>query len=266
MNYETIPPLMFSAYATNPPPASALVDYDYMPFVDMVFRDSNLNLLGVGWLERWGQSYLYPTFSQDLIKYSRAHDTLFLEDNGRVVLGAFGFRIPDSAAPEQTYQVRVGQPSATSDGVGAPGSDVYIDAPTSNDRSGNGTNALKTVTIGQVKYLIGDCAPFRWFNAGEFGNGRLINSDVMQVFQSAVYGWDTPFADSDLFDSMDSCGRTFIDRGNGYLSRTNSSPAPMVRTPSLTETIARSTKSPSAMAPSTCAMCMSPSAGHWTPA
>ena len=51
------------------------------------------------------------------------------------------------------------------------------------------------------------------FNAGDFGKilptleqTNLVNADVMQVFQSAIYLLDIPPSGSDLFDAMDSCG------------------------------------------------------------
>ena len=67
-------------------------------------------------------------------------------------------------------------------------------------------SSLQTVTVGQRKYIAGDCAPFRWFNAGDFGDTNLDNSDVEQVFQSAIYGNNYPPLGSDFLDSMDSCG------------------------------------------------------------
>ena len=65
---------------------------------------------------------------------------------------------------------------------------------------------LKNVTIGSRKYLVGNVYPFRWFNAGDFGNTNLQNADVEQVFQSAIYSLNYPPAGSDFFDAMDSCG------------------------------------------------------------
>jgi sugar lactone lactonase YvrE len=217
--FETIPPLMFAGLAANPPPASSLVTYDFLPFVDMTFRDNAYNLLGVGWLERLGMKNLYDTTKQDLIKYSQPHDTLFDEGGGKVVLGGYGFQVPANALPGQTYRIQIGLPSATSDGVGAPGSTVYIATPTNGSFTAGGANSIKFVTAGQRKYLAGDSAPFRWFNAGDFGNTNLDNSDVMQVFQSAVgiYTVDVPPVGSDLFDSMDSCGRVYTQSANGYL-------------------------------------------------
>jgi hypothetical protein len=208
--YEWIPPLMYYPYAVNPPPPGQIVTYDKLPFVNLMF--TNNNLLGVGWLERFNETNLYNTASQDLTTYSIAHDTLFKGGDGKVVVGGYGFRVPLTATAGQTYQIQIGRPSATSDGIGMPGSDVVIATPT------NGIpGALQTVVVGQRKYVAGDCAPFRWFNAGDFGNTNLDNSDVMQVFQSAIYNLNYPPVHSDFFDSMDSCGYLYQDLGHGYL-------------------------------------------------
>jgi hypothetical protein len=215
--FEAIPPLMFSAYAQNPPPSSAITIFDNKPFVNLTFADLANNLLGVGWLERFNQTNLYDTTAQDLIKYSQAHDTQFLEDNGKVILGGYAFQVPPNALAGQTYQIQIGRPSATSDGIGRPGSGVIITAITNGSFTAGAPNSIKFVSAGQRKYTVGDSAPFRWFNAGDFGDTNLDNSDVMQVFQSAIYGWNTPPPGSDFFDSMDSCGRLYVQSPNGYL-------------------------------------------------
>jgi hypothetical protein len=215
--YETIPPLMFSAYAINPPPANDIVFFDGSPFVNMVFTNSSNNLLGVGWLERFSQTNLYDTTKQDLVTYSRAHDTLFTESGNKIIVGGYAFQVPTNAAAGQSYQIQIGRPSATSDGIGAPGADVYISTPTNGSLAGGAVNSIKVVTVGQRKYIVGDAAPFGWFNAGDFGDTNLNNSDVMQVFQSAIYSFDNPPNGSDFKDAMDSCGATFVDNGNGYL-------------------------------------------------
>ncbi|PYI83746.1 MAG: hypothetical protein DME26_14500, partial [Verrucomicrobia bacterium] len=215
-----IPPEMFTHYTTNfasvTTNGSTFLVTNLTPnFTSLAF--SNNNLLGVGWLERAGKTNLYDTTVQDLIKYSQPHDTFFNEDNGKVVLGGYAFRVPGSAQISNTYQIQIGRPSATSDGVGAPGSDVYIATPTNGSLTVGDFNAIKNVTVGQRKYIAGDSAPFRWFNAGDFGNTNLNNSDVEQVFQSAVYLLNYPPLDSDFFDSMDSCGATYVNNGKGYL-------------------------------------------------
>ncbi len=132
-------------------------------------------------------------------------------------------RFPASAAAGQTYQIQIGRPSATSDGIGAPGSDVYIATPTNGSLASGAINSIKIVTAGQRKYVAGDCAPFGWFNAGDFGNTNLDNSDVMQVFQSAIYSLNYPPPGSDFYDSMDSCGGLGgLDPSTGYY--TNAGP------------------------------------------
>ena len=214
--YERIPPLMFSAYLLNPPPPDQIRLFDSLPFVNMVFTNSALNLLGVGWLERFGEKNLYDTTVQNLISFSLPHDTLFTPAVGKVVLGGYSFQIPLSATSGQTYQIQIGRPSATSDGIGAPGSDVYIATPTNGSLTAGAINSTKIVTVGQRKYIVGDCAPFRWFNAGDFGNTNLDNSDVMQVFQSAIYSLNYPPPHSDFYDSMDSCGTLGTPGPSGY--------------------------------------------------
>ena len=201
---------------TNYPPGFAL--YTNIP-PNMEAIDTNFYLLGVGWLERYGETNLYDTLSQDLIQYSMAHDDLFpnaQQPNG-VIVGGYGFQIPGGAKPGQQYQIQIGLPSATDDGIGAPGSDVYIATPTTGSLSNGAMNSIKIVTAGQRKYYAGDCYPFRWFNAGDFGDTNLDNADVMQVFQSAIYSLNYPPPGSDFRDSMDSSGGLGMpDPSTGY--------------------------------------------------
>ena len=212
--YIPIPTYMYltnsATYIPMQVPPSQVRYYNNEWFEDLQFTNSSLNLLGIGWLEREGQVNLFST--ADLIEFSQPHDTVFDQAGGQVVLGEYSFQVPASALNGQTYQMQLSRPSATSDGIGDPGSEVLITVPT------NGLiTATKTLTLGQHRYIAGDSAPFRWFNAGEFGDTNLDNSDVMQVFQSAVYAIDTPPQGSDLFDSMDSCGYTYTNLGQGYL-------------------------------------------------
>ncbi|MGB7768681.1 MAG: chitobiase/beta-hexosaminidase C-terminal domain-containing protein [Verrucomicrobiia bacterium] len=225
--YQSIPPLMFSAYAVNPPPPSQIITYDGLPFVNLTTVNTNLNLLGVGWLERYTQTNLYNTLSQTLITYSIAHDDLFpnSQDPNGVIVGGYQFVIPGAATNGQTYQIQIGRPSATSDGIGAPGSDVYIATPTNGSLYAGAINAIKIVTVGQLKYLVGDAYPFRWFNAGDFGDTNLDNADVEQVFEAAIYQLNSPAFQapgSDFFDAMDSCGGFGVNNGSGIY--TNAGP------------------------------------------
>jgi hypothetical protein len=223
--YRQIPPGMYAGGAIDPPPAPRY-DFPGRPdIMDLRFVGTN-NLLGVGWLERLGKTNLYDTTKQDLIKYSIAHDTVFDSANGQVVVGGYAFLVPSSAANSNLYQIQLGRPSATADGIGAPGSDLFISTPTNGSLAAGAINSIKNVSIGQRKYIAGDVYPFGWFNAGDFGKGYLLNADVMQVFQSAIYFLDYPLYDanswngigytnvSDFYDAMDSCGRAVAVKPN----------------------------------------------------
>jgi NHL repeat len=248
--YIHIPPAMFLGYATNsiivtnvmvdtnsipfvtnvtyttnlapyipsPPSTNNTFLYGGQPFVGLLITNVSAGLMGVGWLERKGETNLYDTTAQDLIKYSLPHDDLFpnpKNPNG-VVLGAYGFYLPGVAAGNQ-YQIQIGRPSATSDGVGAPGSSVFINTPTNGSLGAGAINSIKIVTVvNGLGYIAGDCAPFRWINAGDFGDTNLDNSDVEQVFQSAIYNLNTPPLGSAFFDSMDSCGNLGTLTAQGY--------------------------------------------------
>jgi len=195
-----IPPAMFTSFTTN---VVGTVTNIVQNFTNLLATNSTLNLLSVGWLERRGNTNLYASTSQDLIKYSLAHDNLFDSAAGKVVVGAFGFRVPTTATNGQTYSIRIHRPSATADGVAT---DVFIDAPTNGSlTAASPINAVKTVTIGSPIYLAGDVAPFRWVNAGDFGDTNLLANDVSQIFQTAIYGFNSPVPGSDFEDAMDSC-------------------------------------------------------------
>lgn len=195
-----IPPAMFTGYTTNIVGGTTNITQN---FTNLLTTNSASNYLSVGWLERRGQTNLYASTSQDLIKFSLAHDVLFDSSASKVVVGAFGFRVPTTATNGQTYTIRIHRPSATSDGIFT---DVFIDAPTNGSlTTANPVNAVKTITVGSPIYLVGDAAPFRWVNAGDFGDTNLLNNDLTQIFQTAVYGFNAPVPDSDFEDAMDSC-------------------------------------------------------------
>jgi hypothetical protein len=200
--YTTIPPAMFAGGGN---------------YTNGVFTNNSQNLLGVGWLERAGKTNLYDTTKQTLITFSQVHDVQYLSSGGQIEVGGYGFSVPLSAGSGDSYRIQIGRPSATSDGIGGPGADVFISAPTNGSLGAGAVNSIKVVTVGQRKYIAGDVTPFRWFNAGDFGKGYLNNADVEQVFQSAIYSLNTPPSKTDFFDAMDSCGNTYVDNGNGYL-------------------------------------------------
>lgn len=213
---ETIPPAMYVYPGANVPNPINLDGSTN--FSSLLSVNTGLNLLSVGWLERITQTNLYDTRAQDLITYSQAHDITFEKANNKVIVGGYNFKVPVNATPGNTYQIKISRPSATDDGIGAPGSDVYIFAPTNSNYGGGAPlNAIKNVTVGQRKYIVGSVYPFRWFNAGDFGSSNILNADVMQVYQSAIYGLNYPPPGSDFADAMDSCGNIgVLDSTTGY--------------------------------------------------
>ncbi|HEX4122203.1 MAG TPA: hypothetical protein VH619_16420 [Verrucomicrobiae bacterium] len=219
---DTVYTLQFDLVVTNGPGSPPVQNYGFQSMLEMpipndpgffvpippamaagslLLNDANLNLLEVGWVERPPETNLYPSGSQTLLTYSQAHDTLFSSANGKVIVGVFSFQIPPAAANGQTYQINTGNGSATSDGISAP---VLIQTVTNGSLGGGPINSEKLVTVGSARYLVGDAAPFRWFNAGDFGDTNLENNDVTEVFQSAIYHFNTPPTGSDYFNAMDS--------------------------------------------------------------
>ncbi len=158
--------------------------------------------LGVLWMERLGQTNLYNTKQQDLITYSMTHNSLFLSANRKVVTGSLILDIPAGIPSGSKYKIQIIRPSATSDGISQ---DIFIETPTNGSVAAGTINSIKEITIGNVSYLVGDVAPFRWFNGEDFGDGYLLNNDVVEVFQSAAYGLNRPPLNSDMYDAMDSC-------------------------------------------------------------
>lgn len=219
-SFVAIPPQMFvgsnlvyltNSFVTNINGVSvftnAVTTNVVLLFTNLLFTNYTQNLLGVGWLERAGaeRTNLFDTAAQDLITYSLPHDSLFESKNGKVVLGAFSFVVPTTAALNQKYRIQIGRPSATDDGIGRPGHQVFIQTPTNVNES---LIAIKDITIGSRRYVVGDVAPFRWFNAGDFGDTNLLSDDLVQVFQSAVYRYDIPPFGSDFYDALDSSNGT----------------------------------------------------------
>lgn len=208
--YNPIPPLEF--ISTTPPNNDInAISYNGGWYQDLNFTDTNNNnLLGVGWLEIYGRTNLYDTKSQSLLTYPIRDGTDVTSDPNKMIIGSYGFDIPSNANPGDRYQIQLGRPSGTTftslqvDPYGTP---VFFAAPADTNLVGPGSiNAIKNVTIGQIKYLVGDVYPANWYNAGDFGSGNLQNIDVTRVFDFAAYPIASPPAKSDLFDALDSCG------------------------------------------------------------
>ena len=104
------------------------------------------------------------------------------------VVAMLSVPIPASAAPGQTYSIQIVWASATSDAGQTP----VAFSPT----------PATTILVTNVSYVVGDCSPSGWYNAGDFGDGNLANNDVNTIFYASV-GLRVPDAFSDAFDSMD---------------------------------------------------------------
>jgi hypothetical protein len=181
------------------------------------------SLLEVAWIERYPEENLYPTLLQDLTEYSQAHDDTFYETGRKVIVGSYSFVIPPNAALGSTYTIQLLRPSATTyfPPATAPQS-VFMQAPTNGSLTSGSINSIKTITVGSVPYLVGDGFPFLWFNAGDFGDGNLLNDDVIEVFQTAVYKFNGPPAGCDYFDALDSSNGTTNNIYNGNDTTINS--------------------------------------------
>jgi hypothetical protein len=112
--------------------------------------------------------------------------------------------IPPTAVPGQTYQLSVLYPSGTSDG----GQNEITLLPM----------ASETLTISNVQYFAGDSSPSGGYDAGQFGNGILDNSDVNNALMASV-GIRVPFPFSDAYNAMDVYPETAAGEiGDGFIT------------------------------------------------
>jgi hypothetical protein len=218
VNFETmlLKPTLIPGIYTPIYPGMYFVDTNAgtVDFVNLVVTNATDNLLMVGWLERRGQTLLYDSTKQNLLTYSQAHDIMYNATDGKVVVGTYKFQVPLGAPDGSEYQIELIRPSATADGISL---DVFIDTPTNGSLNLGAINALKRVKVGRAQYIVGDLAPFRWFNAGDFGDTNLLNNDLLQAFQSIAYQLNQPPLNSDFLDAMDANDASL----NSALSATN---------------------------------------------
>jgi hypothetical protein len=150
---------------------------------------------------------------------SEAQGHAFSESGDQVLVGFFAFLTPTVNSVGNTYTLQASLPSASTfaSGGSAPNEPlgVYVQALTNGSTGIGSINALKKVTVtNSVSYLVGDVYPFYWYNAGEFGDGSLLNDDVVTTYVSAVGSTEGPYnyppTASDYFDAMDSAGNLTI--------------------------------------------------------
>jgi sugar lactone lactonase YvrE len=103
-------------------------------------------------------------------------------------INMLALELPGTARTNDAYAIRIRQVSGTSD---AEQNAVPLSA-----------GADRQIVIKNITYLVGDSAPGGWYNAGDFGDNNLDNSDVNNAFYASV-GLKVPYRFSDLFDAMD---------------------------------------------------------------
>ncbi|MBM3875776.1 MAG: hypothetical protein FJ386_03540 [Verrucomicrobia bacterium] len=216
--FEPIPPSFAFSFITNlfTNTTDFTVTTNIIPtFTNSVFIDTNFNVMSVAWLETKGRTNLYNSLAQDLITFSQAHINQFNKSGGSVFAGGFGFQIPANAPTGTTYRIQVFNATAATNVAGG----VTLTAPTNGSLTVGPINAIKQVTVNVRPYLVGDVSSFRWFNAGDFGDGTLTLDDASQTFNSAIYLVNIPPLGSDFFDAMDSSNGTT----NGLLNASSGS-------------------------------------------
>jgi hypothetical protein len=112
-------------------------------------------------------------------------------------------KIPANASNGARYTLHVSSVSGTSD---AAQQSIAIAAM--EDR---------TLTVGSLAYMAGDCAGGDWYNAGDFGDGILDNADVNAIFLASL-GFKTPYPGTDAFNAMDVYPETTTTMGNGLIT------------------------------------------------
>ena len=225
-----IPPYVFITTGQQPADDPDAFLYGGGWYQGATFNNTNNNnLLGVGWLEVYGRTNLYNTLSQNLLSFPIVDGTDSTNSLSQVVVGGYFIGIPTNATGSDVYQIQIGRPSATTFPRISYGLPVFINAHADTNLVGPGTfSALKNVTIGYKKYLVGDVYPANWYNAGDFGSSNLVNLDVIRVFDFAAYPIASPPPTSDLFDALDSCGNFGFDSGLGYYTNAVTYPQTIV--------------------------------------
>lgn len=116
-------------------------------------------------------------------------DTGFVVNNFAVVaMLGIQFRAGAGVDEGDEYSIRVSNISATSDGVQKSVSLAAL--PT------------RTIQLSNIPYMLGDTSPASWYNAGDFGDRVLDNSDVNNALFASL-GFRVPYDFSDAFDAMD---------------------------------------------------------------
>ncbi len=137
----------------------------------------------------------YPTYTASYMESNRVGVALaYLGTNSLRDLNQTGpftlvaLKVPGSARAGQSYELSVLEASATFDGWQSP-------VPLS-------VRSNRVLNVTNTSYLVGDSSLADWYNVGDFGDGKLDNSDANTAFYASL-GVRQPFPFTDVFDSMD---------------------------------------------------------------
>ncbi|MDB6036674.1 MAG: hypothetical protein JWM99_515 [Verrucomicrobiales bacterium] len=111
----------------------------------------------------------------------------FLVQNSAVV-SMLALQVPPNASEGDEYEIRISQISGTTDGV--------------QNRVALSSMPVRRIHIQNLSYLVGDSASGFWYNAGDFGDEFLDNSDVNNALFASL-GLRVPYSGSDVFNAMD---------------------------------------------------------------
>ena len=170
--------------------------------------DTQPNALEISWDVTPPVTNLY--LSAELMEFSEGAQEFFdIDTEGVAVVGTVSFVVPSTALPGNPYILQINYPSASSYAeplVGGPPINVFVQAPTNGPTTGTSPNAVKLVTVltnnsPASAHLVGDVFPYTWYNIGDFGDGVLLNDDVIETMEYAGTG---NFANNPFFDAMDS--------------------------------------------------------------
>ena len=100
--------------------------------------------------------------------------------------------VPATANIGDSYTIQITTASGTSDGLSSSPTNSVILTPLPQ----------RLICITNVAYTVGDTASAGWYEAGAFGDGKLLNNDVLNAFYASL-GIKTPPSFTDIFDAMD---------------------------------------------------------------
>lgn len=159
------------------------------PFIAV--KDSKGTTTGAAWARISFQEQYSRTNADGRI--TRGVAMAYLSSQPELLVRSFGtvamlaVDIPRQAAPGNQYLLEILYPSGTS----------------LNEQDFIPLNSLNNyLLVTNQSYVVGDIGPYRWYQAGQFGNTNLDNSDVRSVFKASL-DIQTPFLYSDAFDAMD---------------------------------------------------------------